>query len=201
VALIVVLAGCGGSTADSGTLGARSTPRVKDAKGFRCLQSNVDLVGRCPANPNFGKTKAEVRAEAIAKTKAARQARIAKARADRLARIESARVAAVERARIAAANAWHLGYIQQDGNVFWRWRSGLDCDEYALIGCWHVEVITRYGCESYVAVQANEYRGGAIISSLLDNQGYGIPPQTPRIFELDADEEGVTASDLEVECS
>jgi hypothetical protein len=195
------VAGCGGVSADKGTLGAATPARVKDAKGFWCSKTNVDSFGRCPANPNFGKTRAQVRAQALAKTKAARLARIAKAEAARRARIAAARAAAEERERIAAANAWHRGYFQQDENVFWRWRSGLTCQDYALHGCWHVEVITQYGCETYVAVQANEYREGTIINSLLDNQGFGIPPQTPRIFELDADEAGVTANDLSIECS
>jgi hypothetical protein len=198
--MAVVLVGCGGSGVDKGTLGVSSEARVKDAKGFYCLQSKADFAGRCPANPNFGKTKAQVRAQALAKANAARRARIAKAKALRRARIAAARAAAERRARIAAANAWHRGYYQQDGNVFWRWTSG-SCQDYALNGCWHVEVITRYGCQSYVAVNANEYRGGSIINALLDNQGYGIPPQTPRVFELDADEDGVTANDVSIECN
>jgi hypothetical protein len=39
-----------------------------------------------------------------------------------------------------------------------------------------VAVITRNGCGSYVAVNANEYQAGAVIGSLLDNQGYGVLP-------------------------
>ena len=93
VAMAVAIVGCGGSSADKGTLAARTPPLVKDAKGFRCLKSNGDSLGRCPANPNFGKTRAQVRAQVIAKAKAAQRASIAKARAARLARIEAARVA------------------------------------------------------------------------------------------------------------
>jgi hypothetical protein len=66
----------------------------------------------------------------------------------------------------------------------------------------HRKACKRYGCPSYVAVNANEYRNGAIINELLDNQGYGIPPKTPRIFELDSDAESeTTAGDITVECS
>jgi hypothetical protein len=85
--------------------------------------------------------------------------------------------------------------------VFWQWRHGLSCQDYVQIGCWHVAVVTRDGCPSYVAVNANEYQGNAIIGQLLDNQGYGIPPKTVRIFELDADASGVTVNDLSVDCS
>jgi hypothetical protein len=104
-------------------------------------------------------------------------------------------------AAIAAANAWHQGYVQQDYNVYWRWVQGDTCQDFAQYGCWHVEVITRNGCPSYVAVQANEYSGGTIINSLLDNQAFGIPPKTPRRFELDADQDGVTANNVTVTCS
>lgn len=98
------------------------------------------------------------------------------------------------------ATAWHQGYNQQDENVYWKWVDGGDCESFAESGCWHVEVITRDGCPSYVAVNANEYAGGTIVDSLLDNQGYGIPPMTPRVFELDADRDGVTANDVTIDC-
>jgi len=65
-----------------------------------------------------------------------------------------------------------------------------------------VVVITRDGCPSYVAVNANEYSaGGSIVNSLLDNQGYGIPAETTRVFELDADPNGATASEVHIDCS
>jgi hypothetical protein len=50
-------------------------------------------------------------------------------------------------------------------------------------------------------VNANEYQGGTITNSLLDNQGYGIPSQTPRVFELDADQSNVTAGEVHIDCN
>lgn len=141
-----------------------------------------------------------MRALALAQAKAERRARIAKAAAAKRARIAAAQAAAEKRARIAAANAWHRGYFQQDANVYYRFTDA-NCQDYAQDGCWHVEVITRDGCPSYVAVNANEYQGGAIINALLDNQGYGVPPQTPRVFELDADPGNVTINDVTIECN
>src|SRR5581483_4179744 len=184
----------------------------KDAQGNTCLKSRRDSALRCPANADFGKTKAQVHAEAVAKAKAVRVARIAAqrtaaARAAAAQRAAAARAAAAQRAaaaeaaRIAAANAWHAGYYQQDANVYWRWDNGASCQDFAQSGCWHVEVITRDGCPTYVAVNANEYSGATIVNALLDNQGYGIPPRTPRIFELDADQAGITAGDVTVDCS
>jgi hypothetical protein len=143
------------------------------------------------------KTPAQRKAEARARVRAAKIAR-AKARA---AARRARAAAAAHAAAVEAANRWHRGYIQQDGNVFWQWRNGLHCQEFAQSGCWHVAVITRNGCPSYVAVNANEYQGGAIIGQLLDNQGYGIPPKTVRIFELDADTAGVTAADVSIDCT
>jgi hypothetical protein len=78
---------------------------------------------------------------------------------------------------------------------------GGTCQEFAQDGCWHVEVITADGCPTYVGVNANEYSGTTIINSLLDNQGYGIPPHTARIFELDADQPNVSANDVQVDCN
>jgi hypothetical protein len=130
------------------------------------------------------KTPAQIKAEAVAKVRAQRVARAkarvaarARAKAAAAARVRARAEAAAHAADVAAANRWHQGYSQQDGNVFWRWRSGLSCADYVQVGCWHVEVITRSGCSSYVAVHANEYSGGTIINELLDNQGYGIPPK------------------------
>ena len=113
---------------------------------------------------------------------------------------EAAAAAAAQAAAVAAANAWHNGYIQQDSNVYWKWIDSGSCADFASNGCWHVAVITRDGCSSYVAVNANEYQGTAIVGSLLANQGYGIPPKTERVFELDADANGVTANDVQIDC-
>lgn len=101
---------------------------------------------------------------------------------------------------LLAANRWHRGYFRQDGNVYWRWRDELSCQDYAVDGCWHVEVITRNGCQTYVAVQANENRGHAIVNELLDNQDFGIPPKTRRIFELDADAGSTEAGNVSIGC-
>jgi hypothetical protein len=167
---------------------AKAVP-VVDADNWSCLKSDLDSAGRCPYNPDFGKTRAQVRAESIAKAKAAQRKKIAAAKA-----------AEARRARVAAENAWHTGYFQQDENVYWRWINGKSCQEFAENGCWHVEVITRDGCPSYVAVNANEYQDRAIVNELLDNQGYGIPAKTPRVFELDADEGNVSVGNVSVEC-
>jgi hypothetical protein len=142
-------------------------------------------------------TSAQLRANALVKSQIIGAKRGPEARR----RAEEAKREAERRARIAAANAWHQGYYQQDGNVFWRWRNGLSCTEYAAGGCWHVEVVTRNGCQSYVTVHANEYQNGAMVKGLRDNQVFGIPPEMPRIFELDSDVTGqATANNVRVEC-
>jgi hypothetical protein len=143
------------------------------------------------------KSPAQIKAEAQAQ---ARAAKIERAKARVAARRASA-AAAAHAAFVLAANRWHQGYTQQDANVFWQFRHGLSCQDYAQSGCWHVAVITRQGCSRYVAVNANEYQGSAIIGQLLDNQGYGIPPKTVRVFELDADTNGVTARDVSIDCT
>lgn len=148
-------------------------------------------------------TPAQRRARAL---QAKRQARIAKARARAAAKARAraaAQAAARAKARaaaIAAANAWHMGYYRQDDNVYWRWVHGRSCKDFAENGCWHIEVITRYGCQSYVGVEANEYQGSSIIGDLLDNNGNGIPPKTPEMFELDADAGATNASDVNITC-
>jgi multidrug efflux pump subunit AcrA (membrane-fusion protein) len=163
---------------------------AKAAKPSDCLTAGQRL-----ARARAARTAARAEAKAAAK-----QARLdAKARAKRAA-LAAAR-ARRRAAEVAAANAWHAGYLQQDGNVYWKWINGGSCQDYAQYGCWHIQVITAYGCSSYVGVNANEYAGGAIINGLLANQGSGIPPRTPRLFELDADQTGVTANDVKVDCN
>jgi hypothetical protein len=134
------------------------------------------------------------------------RARIAKARARAAAKARAraeARAAATAKARaaeFAAANAWHRGYSEQDENVYWKWNHGASCQDYAANGCWHVEVITRDGCPSYLGVEANEYQGSSIVGDLLANNGNGVPPKTPALFELDADANGSTAGDVNITC-
>jgi hypothetical protein len=128
-------------------------------------------------------------------------ARRAVARAAARAKLAAAAGAKARAAAFAAANAWHQGYFQQDDNVYWKWVKSGSCQDFATNGCWHVAVITQYGCSNYVAVNANEYQNGAVVNSLLDNQGYGIPQETERIFELDADASNVTARDVHIDCN
>jgi hypothetical protein len=190
---------CGASADET----AKPTPPViaTDAKGYHCIKAKLDFARRCPANPNFGKTKAQLRAEAVKKAKAAKQARLAAARAAAARRARLAREAAARRAQIAAENAWHKGYYEQDTNVYWRWIEGRDCSDYVDY-CWHVEVITRDGCPSYVAVEANEYEGTAVVGDLLDNNGNGLPPKTPAVFELMSQGSGGTkAGDVNITCA
>jgi hypothetical protein len=58
----------------------------------------------------------------------------------------------------------------------------------------------RDGCQSYVGVEANEYLGNAVVNDLLDNNGTGVPPKTPVVFELDASQDDTTLNDLKVQC-
>jgi hypothetical protein len=201
IVVSIAAAGCGG-TDRSGAGSTITGERATDVNGYGCLKSELDRGRRCPDNPAFGKTQAQLRREARAAARAERRARVAAARRERRARVAAARVAAEARALVAAENAWHKGYVLQDDNVYWRWSDRGSCQDYAENGCWHVEVITRDGCPSYVGVEANEYQGGSVIGDLLDNNGHGIPPKTPELFELDADAEGhVVAGDVTVDCS
>lgn len=183
------------SAAPTKTTAAPAPVRVVTDFDGRSCSAKETKYGLCPGNPYFGKRPAAAR-------RARHQAAAAKARRAAAARAREAARARAEAARIAAANAWHTGYYQQDENVYWKWVNGGSCQDFAQYGCWHVAVITRDGCSSYVAVNANEYQGGAIVNQLLDNQGYGIPAKTRRIFELDSDSSGnATAGDVTIDCS
>jgi hypothetical protein len=171
----------------------KSCSSYKGAKPRGCLsKTGFACASYGSAKPNDCFSAAQLRSRAAAK--------LARARAAARARAQAVAAAKAQAAADAAANAWHRGYNQQDENVYWKWVKGNSCAAYTSNGCWHVEVITRDGCASYVAVNANEYANGQIINSLLDNQGYGIPAQTPRLFELDADQNGVTAADVKIDC-
>jgi hypothetical protein len=186
ILFLLVFLGCGGGSQQAANMTA--THAVKIAKKTLTPAQRRERQAR--------------ERTAVAKAKVAAKARArARARAAKKAAAAAARAAAAHAAYVAAANAWHKGYYQQDDNVYWEWRHNRSCQDYATSGCWHVAVITRGGCQSYVAVNANEYQGGAIIGQLLDNQDYGIPPKTVRVFELDADANGVTANNLTIDCN
>ena len=189
------LLGCGGGSKQASD--AKATTSVKMASTGLPCSSYVDV------KPDSCLTPAQRRARRLRERAAAAQQKLAakaQAKADARAAKQAAAAAAAHAAYVAKANAWHQGYYQQDDNVFWQWRNGGSCQSYATNGCWHVAVITRNGCNSYVAVNANEYQGTAIVGQLLANQGYGIPPQTVRLFELDADTGGVTANNVKIDC-
>jgi hypothetical protein len=195
VAAAFVAGGCG-SGSKSSKKAAPTTTKVADVTdmdGFTCPPKKAKY-GRCPGNAYYGKTMAQARAAKRAKARA-------EARAAAAARAKAKAEAEARAAAIAAANAWHKGYFEQDNNVYWRWVHGRSCQDFAENGCWHVEVITRYGCQSYVAVEANEYQDSSIIGDLLDNNANGVPPKTPVMFELDADTSGdLTANDVNITC-
>jgi hypothetical protein len=158
---------------------------VTDADGHTCM-SDVTKFGLCPDNPYFGKTPAKAHAARLAKARVAARAR---------------------RAYLRRVNTWHRGYFpvqtdtyDTDPGAYAKWIRTGSCQDFAEYGCWHVEVIVRDGCPSYVGVEANEYRGNAVVSDLLDNNGTGLPPKTRVIFELDATQAGTTANDLKVQC-
>jgi hypothetical protein len=194
---LLVVVGCGGSqraaVSVTGTTKMASTglpcSAYPDAKPVSCL---TPAQRRAAA----ARAKAQAKADAKAQAKAAKEAATAAA----AARAKALAQSIAQGKALLRANAWHSGYFQQDDNVFWEWRNGGSCQSFATNGCWHVAVITRNGCSSYVAVNANEYHGSAIVGQLLANQGYGIPPKTVRLFELDADTSGVTANNVKVDC-
>jgi hypothetical protein len=183
-----------GGSSKSATNADTTPAEVADMDGYHCAPARAKF-GRCPLNPYYGKTISQARAAIKAKARA-------DARAVAAAKAEARRQAAARAAYVRAANAWHRGYYQQDSNVFYKWRNDLGCADYALSGCWRIEVITRNGCPTYVGVNANEYQGGSVVGQLLDNNGNGIPPRTSALFELDANANGgSTARELTIDCS
>jgi hypothetical protein len=193
----IIIGSVAGGSSKSAT---KSTPsqattaavEVTDMDGYQCDSAKAKYA-RCPSNPYYGKTIAQVSAAKKAKARA-------EARALAAAKAKARREAAAHAAYVRAANAWHQGYYQQDSNIYWKWRNDLDCSDYATDGCWRVEVITRNGCPSYLGVTANEYRGGSVVGDLLDNNGNGVPPKTSALFELDADPNADTANDVTIQC-
>lgn len=201
------IAGCGSSSGKAAKPQAPARPcsSYHGAKPATCITKfgNACSAYSPAARPIDCLSPAQRRARAAAekyKAKLRARARAREKAAEARAAAQEAAAAKAHAAAVAAANAWHKGYEQQDGNVFWRFNDAASCEAYAEQGCWHVEVITRNGCPGYVAVNANEYSGETIINSLLDNQGFGIPPKTPRVFELDADQGNVTIRDVQIDC-
>jgi hypothetical protein len=88
---------------------------VADRDGNECL-SNKTKYGLCPSDRYFGMTTA---------ARAARhQAAVVAARREAARRKRAASRARARAALIVAENAWHKGYDNQDGNVYWKWVNG-----------------------------------------------------------------------------
>jgi len=104
----------------------------------------------------------------------------ARAKAAARARARARAEAKAHAAYVAAANAWHRGYTQYDANTYYRWRHGISCT-YADY-CWHIEVITRYGCSS-LFVEANELSGSTNVGDLIDSRN-NLTAETPALLEL-----------------
>jgi hypothetical protein len=210
VAFAASLVGSGSGSTRVATLSDPATPTTSKAAARACSsyhgakpQSCVSRTGFACSSYDAGAKPEDcftaVQMRARAKARKADALAVAKARRKALAAAKAR--ARAHAAYVAAANAWHKGYYQQDENVYWKWVNGNSCQDYAQNGCWHVAVITRDGCPSYVAVNANEYQGSSIVNALLANQGYGIPAKTERVFELDADSNGDTANNVTIDCN
>jgi hypothetical protein len=68
IAAGLTLAACGG-TAHKTTRQVQA-PEATDVNGYGCPKSQLDRGNRCPANPAFGKTRAQLRAEERAAARA-----------------------------------------------------------------------------------------------------------------------------------
>lgn len=168
--------------------------RARQARARAAAAARKKAAARAAA-----KAAAKARARAVAKKAAA----AAKARARAAAKKAAAEAAAARKKEAAtlAANAWHQGYASQDGNVYWKWRHAGICQSAASNGCWHLAVITRKGCPSYVGINVNEYRGSKKVGKVHMEQIFGIPAKTARIFELDANRRGpLTANNVKIAC-
>jgi hypothetical protein len=188
------------TSATSTTSETKAEPReVADRDGNTCMGDETKY-GLCPSDKYFGLRPAVARERRAAAAKAKARAR-ARAAA-RAAAKRKAEAAAAARA-YAAANAWHAGYSYwtetDNGTVYYKWRDGLSCVDYALNGCWHIEVIAELGCSS-LYVQSNEMQGGTVVGDMIASQD-NLPAKTPALLELDADTDAsVTASAPTITC-
>jgi hypothetical protein len=114
----------------------------------------------------------------------------------------AADIANARAARIRAANAWHQGYLgpleTENGAVYVKWTHPA-CADYAIDGCWHIQLTAARGCSS-LFVEMNELQGGTIVGNAIASQN-NVPPRTPVLLELDADTSAtVTASAPKITC-
>ncbi len=217
VGVIAAIAGGGGSGSTAPTtlsqqttvptqttVAARPCLTYKDAKKPQtCIAKSGSACSTYAysAKPTDCFTAAQLR-DRVAARKAHRLA-VAKAkqRAAAQARAQAAAAARARAAAIAAANAWHKGYLQQSDNIYWKWVNGGSCQSFAQNGCWHVAVITRDGCPSYVAVNAKRIPRQHDRQLATRQPGLRDSAKTERVFELDADTGGVTANNVQIDCN
>jgi len=162
LAIAAVLSGCGATTALKPVTTSNATVTAK-------------------------KTPAELAAATRARKAAARAAARARTRALVVAKRRAKARAKAAAIAYAASNRWHQGYRMYSDSLAFKWlgSGSFSCADYALNGCWKIEVLAHEGC-NYLEVDSNEMKGGAIVGQLIANQA-NVPPDTPVIFELDAD--------------
>ena len=154
---------------------------------------------------------AQARAERevlAARARAAAKAAAARAKAEAVAAAARAKAAAA-RAKAAAAaavaaNLWHQGYTMYSATLGYKLINNSQfCVQGGQYGCWNYEVITRYGCPTYLGISGNEVWTQGIVGSVLANNANGVPPETAVQFELDADTSPVSTvlEDITISCS
>ena len=213
VAAAALLAGCGGSTTSPSQVATAAGASFCNNSGFY-IQSKLNgdksviydcrFAGKLPKcvtdSGNIASDATEtvqlLFVNSLGAQKPACLSWVSTAKAQQAAASEAAKQTAYQQALSADANAaWHAGYTAdysnvaayQLPNVYYKFLApnSYSCAQYAVNGCWKIEVVTRNGCPTAVSVQLDQESNGTQVGTLYGASG-ALGPQEHAVIEIDA---------------
>jgi len=210
VAAAAVLAGCGGTSPSQVAIAAGA--RFCNNSGFYIqskLTGNKSVIydcrfaGKLPACVTYSGSIASdatatvqlLFANSLDGRKPACLSWLSAAKARQAAASEAASQKAYQQALSADVHAaWHAGYTADYSNVapyelpniYYKFlKPPFSCAQYAVNGCYKLEVVTRNGCPTALSVQLDEESNDTQVGTLYGASG-ALGPQEHAVIEIDA---------------
>jgi hypothetical protein len=212
VAAAALLAGCGGGGPSASQVATAAGASFCNNSGFYIqskLTGNKSVIydcrfaGKLPACVTYSGSIASdatatvqlLFANSLDGRKPACLSWLSAAKARQAAASEAASQKAYQQALSADVHAaWHAGYTADYSNVaayelpniYYKFvKPPFSCVQYAVNGCWKVEVVTRNGCPTALSVQLDEESNDTQVGTLYGASG-ALGPQEHAVIEIDA---------------
>ncbi len=212
VAAAALLAGCGGGAASPSQVATAAGASSCNNSGFYIqskITGNKSVIYDCRFAEKLPKcvtysgsiasdsteTVQLLFANSLGAQKPACLSWLSTAEAQQAAASAAAKQKAYQQALSADAHAaWHAGYTADYSNVaayelpniYYKFlKPPFSCAQYAVNGCWKVEVVTRNGCPTALSVQLDQESNNTQVGTLYGVSG-ALGPQQHAVVEIDA---------------